>query len=368
MRILQVFGHLNFCGAESRMMDIYRNINRDEIIFDFLSQTKEKGDFEPEINALGGKIIKITPPRECGIFKHIKELREVFRKGNYNAVHAHTLHQCGIIALAAYLEKVPIRIAHARNSDSSHKGLKNDLQINFGKFLIKLFATDRIAVSDVAGKFLFGKSSFKVIPNSIDVSKYQSISDEEIKKVREEFNLSPDTKVIGHIGRFEPMKNHRFIIEWFDDFHGNVNNSKGDYKLMLIGEGSLLDEIKDLVKSKGLEDSVIFTGKRPDVPILLKIFDILILPSLFEGLPGVVLEAQASGLHSVVADTVTKEADMDLGLVDYLPLQTTAWSDLVYQKINAIRPENDKIIKAFDNKGFSIKSTAEKYIQIYKGK
>ena len=365
MKVLQVFGHLNFCGAESRMMDVYRNINRDEVVFDFLSQTGEKGDFEEEIEALGGKVVKITPPRQCGIFKHIKELREVFRKGKYDGVHAHTLHQCGIILLAAYLEGVPVRIAHARNSNSSHKGFKNRIQVKIGIFLIKLFATDRIAVSHVAGDFLFGRSPFKVIPNAIDIEKYQHITQEQRDKIKSEFNLDQKTKVIGHIGRFEPMKNHTFIIEWFEDFHKSFGDS---YRLMLVGEGSLFDEIKALVHAKGLDDFVIFTGKRDDVPSLLKVFDILILPSLFEGLPGVVLEAQASGLHSAVADTVTKEADMGLGLVDYLPLELKEWKELVYNKISEERPKNEMILSAFEKKGFTIKSTAEKYIQIYKGK
>ena len=365
MRVLQVFGHLNFCGAESRMMDVYRSLDRNETVFDFLSQTREEGDFEPEIKALGGKVIKITPPRQCGIFTHIKELREVFRQGNYDAVHAHTLHQCGIILLAAYLEKVKVRVAHARNSNTSHTGFKNALQVQIGKILIKLFATDRIAVSKLAGDFLFGKSPFKVIPNAIDVNKYIDVPEDKIQSVREEFNLSPGTKVIGHIGRFEPMKNHKFIIDWFEDF----SKSHPDFSLMLVGEGSLFDEIKNNVKERGLDSRVIFAGKRGDVPVLLKVFDVLILPSLFEGLPGVVLEAEASGIHSVVADTVTKEADMDMGRVHYLPLdKPEKWGDLVRDLAQKPRAEKDTIISAFDKKGFTVRSTAEKYTEIYKGK
>lgn len=367
LKVLQIFGSLNMGGAESRMMDIYRNLDRDICDFDFLTMLKDDNQYyEAEIEKLGGNIIKIDSPRKSGIFKHVISLYKIIKRGKYNAVHAHTSYHCGIVAMVAFFAGAKIRISHSRTTGSKQKSKFKRLFLSLGRSLVNIFSTHKFAISKDAGKFLFGKSKFQVVPNAIDVDKYIDVSNEEILSLKEEFKLSKDNFVVGQIGRFDPMKNHEFTIKWFTEFL----KVKPNAILMLVGDGPLRQEIYKQCRTLEIEDKVIFTGVRGDVPKLIHVFDVMIFPSIFEGLGGVVLEAQAAGVPSVVSDNIPRETDLGLDMVTRCPLEDSfeIWNAAVLSTTEKVIPNTIEIVNSFDNYGYSIKSVCDKIINIYRRK
>lgn len=362
-RVLQVFASLDMGGAECRMMDIYRAIDRSKIDFDFVTLQLGKQYFENEISKFSCKVIKIHSPRDIGILKHIKELRKCIREGQYDAIHAHTSYHCGLVMLAAYLEKVPIRITHARTNGSIQKSFLTKLYIGFGRILINRFSTHKLAISKESGKFVFGKSKFKVIPNSIVLDKYIHISAEEISELKRELKINASCFVVGHIGRFDRFKNQRFVIDVFSELIKSRPNSK----LVLVGDGELKSDLEVYVQELKIDDKVIFTGVRNDVPKLINSFDVLLFPSIVEGLGGVVLEAQAANIPSVVSENIPNEVDLKLGLIKKLDLISPVddWVDALIG--NFTLSNTDDIKNSFEQRGYTISYAVNYYSKIYQG-
>ena len=363
LKVLQVFGSLNMGGAESRMMDIYRNLDREACEFDFLTMQTDHQYYEDEITELGGKIIKIDSPRKSGVIKHISTLYKIMKSGKYDAVHAHTSYHCGLVALVAFFARIPVRISHARTTGSKQKSKLKGLFLFFGRSLVNLFSTYKFAISNDAGKFLFGKSKFEVVPNAIDTDKYLNISQDEIVQLKKELKFDNDKLIIGQIGRFDPMKNHEFTLNWFSQFL----QIKPDAVLLLVGDGPLRSDMEKLAKELDIADEVVFTGVRGDVPKLIHIFDVLFFPSIFEGLGGVVLEAQAAGVPSVVSTGVPHETNLGLGMVERCSLDSDfiEWNNAILQSLSKHNISQEEILSAFDNAGYSIKAVTEKFINAY---
>lgn len=362
-RVLQVFGSLNVGGAECRMMDVYRRIDRESIQFDFI--TMQHGDqfFQDEIESLGGKVFQIRPPREAGIFGHLNELRQCMKKQPYCAVHAHTSYHCGLVMLAAWLESIPIRITHARTTQLTTVNWKEKIMLFLGRVLIRFFSNQRLAISKDAGQFLFGNKSFLVIPNAIDVKAYTELVDKE--KIRLELRIPVDSVVIGQIGRFDRGKNHRFSIEWFSKFEKVYPMTY----LVLVGDGETKEEIQQLVEQKHFKNRVIFTGVRDDVPRLIHAFDLLLFPSLYEGLGGVALEAQAAGVPVVESEGLPIETDLGLNMVERCSLNApySVWDEAVIRGIKKDIPSVEVREKAFNDHRLSIESTTAAFVNIYRG-
>ena len=366
LKVLQVFGSLNMGGAESRMMDIYRNLDRDICDFEFLTMLKDDDQYyEAEIKKFGGNIIKIDSPRKSSIFEHIVSLYKIIKRGKYNAVHAHTSYHCGIVAMVAFFAGVKVRISHSRTTGSKQKSKLKGLFLTFGRCLVNVFSSHKFAISNDAGKFLFGKSKFQVIPNAIDVDKYTNISSEEVNNLKTEFNILDDNFVIGQIGRFDPMKNHDFTIKWFAEFL----KVKPNAILVFVGDGPLRQEIEKKCHTLEIKDKIIFTGVRGDVPKLIHIFDVMIFPSIFEGLGGVVLESQAAGVPSVVSNSIPHETDLGLDMVTRCPLEDNfdIWNSAILSSTEKVIPNTIEIVNSFDYNGYSIKSVRNKFISTYRG-
>ena len=365
IKVIHFFGSLNIGGAECRMMDVFREIDKSIVNFDFVTMTSGKQFFEDEIKSLGGNIIKINSPREIGIRKHIFEIRELLRNGNYSAVHAHTSYHCGIVMLAARLEHIPVRISHARTTGSKSKSKSKPLSIILGRILINRFATKKLAVSRAAGEFVFGNNRFEILPNAIEIRKYQNVSKIEIEKIKRDFGILESDFVIGQIGRFNLMKNHSFSLRWFSDFLREKPNSK----MVFVGNGSLKSEIQELAVKLGISDQIVFTGTRNDIGKIIHIFDVLLLPSVFEGLGGVALEAQAAGVPVVESDSVPIETDMGLGLVQRVSLQAEmyVWTDAILRSKDISRPSYEIINQKFSEKNYTLSSSVARLTKIYEG-
>ena len=362
--VIQVFGSLNAGGAESRMMDVYNRIDRSKVQFHFISLSTDHDQFyEPDIIRLGGEIYKIPSPREIGLVKHFLTLYRIFKQYDINRtiVHSHTLYHSGLVLLAARFAKIKRRIAHARSSSSVHSDMKSNIMIYIGKKLISWCATAKFAVSINSANFLFNKDkNVVIIPNAIDIDKYIDIPLHIINQYKEEFLLS-DQFVLGHIGRFEPMKNHKFLIELFYKYVQINPHSK----LILVGNGSLYNSIQKLVNELSLSDKVVFCGIRNDVNYIIKLFDCLLLPSIYEGLPGVILEAQAAGISSLCSNTITNDVNLNLGLVKYIELNDiNKWLESVvnlhHQTVNP-----NKIKEAFNARKLTIESELQVLYKYY---
>lgn len=363
IRVLHVLGTLDSGGAESRTMDIYRKIDREKVQFDFLIHTEKKCFFEDEIYALGGRIYRMPQRTLKNSFKYYKKLKRFFNQHKeYKIVHGHSLSSGFLYLSIAKKCGASVCIAHSRCGLTNHSDFVSKIKRNFKK-LSRFYATEKFAVSKIAGIAAFGcksieRNEVKIIPNGIDAKKYTYNADVR-EKMRKELNIDNNV-VIGHIGRFQQQKNHDFIIEVFSEIHKKEPNSK----LILVGDGELKSKIEEKVNTLQLSDSVIFTGVRSDVPDLLQAMDVLLFPSFFEGLPGVVLEAQAAGLPSVISDKITDEVKIT-DLVEYLPLNKNAeyWAEKLLEFSRKFERRNtyNEIVEA----GYDIESVAKWYEDFY---
>ena len=332
IRVAQIMGKWLGGGVESVVMNYYRHINREKIQFDFICDNDSTDIPYEEIEKLGGKVILIPPYQK--IIKYHKELKKVLKDGKYKIVHSH-INTLSVFSLfAAKCAGVPVRIAHSHSTTNKKEKKKNLLKQVLRPFS-KVFATDYMCCSELAGRWLFGnkeydKGNVYLLNNAIDLDQFKY--NEQIRKEkRKELGIDDDTLVIGHVGRFVEQKNHRFLIDIFHEVHKQKENSI----LLLAGQGPLMEEMKEKVKILGIEDSVKFLGQRNDINELYQAFDVFCLPSLYEGLPVVGVEAQASGLLCFFSEDMTKETKA-LESTEFMPLSqsTEKWADKILKSID----------------------------------
>lgn len=359
IRVAHIIGKWVGGGVEAVVMNYYRHIDHTKIQFDFICDDDSTNIPYDEIISLGGRVILVPPYQK--VIKYQKVLYEIFKENNYKIVHSH-INTLSVFPLrVAQKLHVPIRIAHS-HSTSNKKEWKKNLLKNVLRPFSKVYATNYMCCSEFAGRWLFGNKSYDngkvyLVNNAIDLDKF--IFNEEIRK-RAELGIKDETLVIGHIGRFVPQKNHAFLIEIFYEIYKENNDSV----LLLIGQGPLKEIIKEKVKLLGLEDSVRFLGQREDVNELYQAFDVFLLPSLYEGLPVVGVEAQTSGLLCILSNDMTKETKiLDSTLFLSLEQQPEEWAKTILQSVNIFKRKNS--IEEISNRGFNIKYESRKLVNKY---
>lgn len=359
IRVLNLFTIMNRGGAESMVMNYYRNMDRTKIQFDFMVHRQEKGAFDDEIEALGGRIFHALPVYPQNYFKYKKFIREFLNSHHeYKIIHSHMSELGYWFFKEAAKQKVPVRICHAHNAPDFSK-LKITERVksvvrNYFKAKIKPLSTHFFVCSTEAGNWLFGKEmadEFTMMKNAIDARKY---SFNPKTRLLYRNNLSLNNKfVIAHVGRFNEQKNHSFLIDVF----GEIVKKKPESCLLLIGGGSLEKAIKSKVKTLGLMENVRFLGIRDDIEMLLNAADVFLFPSLFEGLPVTLIEAQASGMKCVISDTISKQVIITNNVIRIsLSKSTQEWSDIALMQIDYNRENTYAEIK---NAGFDIVSNAK---------
>lgn len=305
IRILQIVTQMNRAGLESRLMDIYRNTDRSRVQFDFYTCRKEAGFFDDEIKAMGGKVYyngqldlngihRISNRFKLFLLEHIE----------YKIVHCHLNQWCGLVLKGARQANVPVRIAHSRTSLQMFTA--ENLIKNFLKMSTNRYATHYFAVSRKAGEWLFGKKMLdsgkvEVWPNAIDCNKF-TYNQQKREKMRTTLNLGNDLTLM-HVGNLRPEKNHTFLFQIFK----RVLEEQPSAKLVLVGKDGMDGANQSLARKLAIDHSVQFLGSRSDVADLLQAGDIFVFPSLYEGFPGAVLEAQAVGLPCIISNTITDE-------------------------------------------------------------
>ncbi|WP_456105605.1 glycosyltransferase family 1 protein [Phascolarctobacterium succinatutens] len=320
-RLLCLVSCMNTGGAETFLMKLYRKMDRSKYQMDFGVYTQDECFYDKEIESLGGKIHHLVPKtRDFSLYK--KGLYDLVKKEQYKYVLRITSNAAGFYDLKIAKE-AGAKVCIARSSNSSDgESFKVKLINSISRFLYVKYVDVKVAPSDLAAEYTFGKSAITngevhYLNNGLDLGVYH-FSEEKRKKIQEEFSLQ-DKFVVGHVGRFSRQKNHEFLLEIF---HA-LKQKRPNAVLLLVGNGELKQNIENKAKALGIDDSIIFAGIRSDVPALLSAMDVFVFPSFYEGMPNTVIEAQATGLPCVIADTITKEAGVT-DIVKYRSLKDSA--------------------------------------------
>lgn len=356
IRILEVVNDMHRAGLETMLMNYYRNIDRDQIQFDFLTHRPYDSDYDQEIRSLGGKIYhapRLYPQNYPAYFKYMKIFFE--NHPEYKIVHSHIDAMSYLPLKAAKKAGVPIRIAHSHNT-SIDKDFKFPLKVYF-KHQIPKVTNYYAACGQAAGEFLFPGKDFKFIPNAIEPDKFL-FNEQTRKEYRAKLGFTDKNFVIGHVGRLSYQKNHKFLIKIFDEVHKKEPNAR----LVLVGVGEKEKAIRKQVNELHLNKYVQFLGNRSDVANLYQAFDVFVMPSLFEGIPVVGIEAQFSGLPIVFSDKVPQEvAFTDQCNFVSLDAPMEKWVNLV---LNEKRTSNDIVDNLYNIK-IAVNILKKYYLNLY---
>ena len=321
MRVLQAVSIMNRGGLETLVMNLYRHVDRSKIQFDFLVHRGEEGHFDDEIAALGGTIHRIGYIDSVGHLGYVHALDNFFKSNKqYRIVHSHMNQTSGLILRSARRYGIPVRIAHSHACRPRYSAPKA-----FYKWLIKTLvvcnATDLCACSNDAALWLFGRknaaSKTKIIRNGIETDAFH-LDGYDRDAFRRSIGVHPGAFVIGHVGRFDKGKNQAFLV----DVLGSMAQGMPRAELVLAGDGTLINAVREKARLNGLSEKTHFLGIRKDIPALLSAFDAFVFPSLFEGLPLTLVEAQAAGLPCIVSDSITREVDLGANLVQFVSLKS----------------------------------------------
>lgn len=354
-RVLCVVSSLNAGGAETFLMKVLRSIDKTEYMLDFI--VNAQGVYDEEAIKLGSKIFCI-PLRVKHPFGAFKQIVKIVKENDYQYFLKLCDTPIGVTDILAAKIGGAGRVSVRSCNASSNTSKKKELLFSVLRPLFNSLSDCKIAPSDLAAYYTFGKRTVEKgevnrISNGVDLNVY-SFDIEGRKKVRKEFNVDDNTILIGHIGRFNPQKNHPFLIDTFEKYHSINPNSQ----LILVGTGELFDEIKKMVCERNIKDAVIFTGIRKDIPNILSAMDLFLLPSFYEGMPNTVIEAQATGLNCIISDTITREANIT-GLVSYLSLNDISnWVRLISESVGSFRQNT---MQAFLDNNYDINSSIKMF-------
>ena len=346
VHIAQIMGKWIGGGVESVIMNYYENIDRTKFQFDFICDDDSTNIPYEKIEKLGGKVILVPPYQK--VFKYIKTLKKIFKENNYKIVHSN-INTLSVFPLyAAKKAGVPVRIAHSHSTSNKKEWKKNAVK-NVLRPFSKKNANVYFACSELAARYLFGNKTFEegkvtIINNAINLEKFK-FNQGKREKLRKELKIKDDEFVVGHIGRFVSQKNHTFLIDIFNELRKENNKAV----LLLIGQGPLQDQIKEKVRELGIEDSVRFAGQVDNASDYYNAMDVFVLPSLYEGLGMVLIEAQVNELPCIASTEVPKEASVS-NQVEFISLK-----EVVKKWVDDILEKNRKDCK------FAYKEAYEKY-------
>ena len=334
VRVLHIVTYMGMGGLETMIMNYYRKIDRNQVQFDFLVHRQERYNYDDEIEEMGGRIFRVKKLNPFSV-SYRRELDDFFKTHReYKIVHCHLDCMSALPLSIAKKNGIPVRIAHC-HSNNQDKNMKYFLKVLYKK-QIRNKANILWACSKEAGKWTFETDEFDILPNAIDAEKY--IYNEDIRRdMRKELKIG-DALVLGHIGRFSEPKNHLFLIDVFKEVNKNIPNSY----LVLVGDGEKRKYIEQKVIELGLSEKVLFLGVRVDVDRILQAFDVFVLPSLYEGLGIVAIEAQSSGLPCLISDMVSDEC-MITDHIWKVPLYSDAlcWYEKIQEYSNLYVRKNE---------------------------
>ena len=353
-RLLCIVSSMNRGGAETFLMKVYRQLDKSKYQIDFCVSKKKSGFYDEEIKKLGGKIFYV-PPKSKNIFKTFNSIKKLVKQENYKYVLRTSQQSLATLdLLAARFGGAKTLIYRSSNAGLTGGKMSNLINKTFS-FLPKMIPNVKIAPSKLAAKFVFGNSkNVYILHNALNYDDFE-FSEEIRNKIRKELKIGNKT-LYGHVGRFNVQKNHMFLLEIFQEIVKIDKNSV----LALIGEGELENDILIKIKELKLEKNVLVLGPKKNVNEYLMAFDKIIFPSFFEGMPNVIIEAQASGLPCFISNTITKEANIT-GLLTYIDLNKTSleWADIIIK--SKIKRKNTR--KNFINNNYMIEQIVEEFVE-----
>lgn len=358
IRIAQIIGKMNAGGVESVIYNYYKNLDHSKFQFDFYVDADSNCEFPQELINMGARCYVIPPYQKLP--QYMSALVKKFRDNRYQIVHIN-LNTLSVFALcAAWIVKVPVRINHNHSTAGKGEIKKNVLKYALRPFA-KIFATHYCACSVYAGEWLFGKKAMKkgkvqVFHNAIDVGKF-AFNPDVRQEVRKELHIE-DKTVIGHVGRFCYQKNHEFLIDIFNQVYQRDDNAV----LVLVGIGELTDIIKNKVHRLGLDGKVMFLGERKDVHRIYQGMDVFVLPSHYEGLGVVAIEAQAAGLPVFVSEQVPREVIISDNIYFLHQGDPGEWEECILLHQSA---RNNLLYENIRKKGYDIKAETKKLERYY---
>lgn len=370
VRVLIVAGAMNVGGIENQLMHLLRNADKEKFQIDFTT-TAEHPFYQDEIEALGAKCIHIPATGGRHFLRYCRAIYRVMRDGGYDIVHSHELFHSGMVLLTARLAGVPNRFVHAHNwSDgdgvSARRSVVRRVYNHIMQRMIVQNATQFVACSTLAGRFLYGEqvthqSNYHLVFNSVDTRQFVDQFDQQ---ERGEFCEDGWINVL-QVGRFTPIKNQLFTVKIAQELKRRgkkirilcAGNTGGDYET----------QVRCAIEEKGLQEYMLLLGVWKDIDVLMRKSSAFLLPSLYEGMPLVLIEAQASGLPCVTADTFSHEADFGIGTVQWLPIEASAsvWTDAVEEAVAAGRAEKKDVVCAIEQYGFDSRVFAKKLCELY---
>lgn len=360
IRVLNMFTIMDRGGAETMVMNYYRHIDRTKVQFDFLVHREQRGAYDDEIERMGGRIYRMCPVYPQNFSRYKRDLRTFFRAHpEYKIIHSH-MSELGYFAFReAERQGVPVRICHAHNAPHGFDA-KMIIRTYFKKRMMP-YLTHLFMCGEESGKWLYGeknKSRFIMLNNAIDAAVY-SFDASKREEMRRQLDLT-DELVVGHVGRFNPQKNHPFLLDIFT----SLLKKEPDAVLLLVGGGEGMPKIQAKAQELGIAERVRFLGVRSDVADLMQTMDVFVFPSLYEGLPVTMVEAQVSGLPCIISDKVPPECILTEGLVNIMPLSASpeAWAEKILTMRVVPRTDRHEEIAAH---GFDISTEAVKLQEFY---
>jgi len=355
IRVLQVVTNMSYGGLENLLMNYYRHIDRNRVQFDFLTHVEIHQDFEEEIASLGGKLYRL--PKLNPFSRSYRSALHVFLVAHpeYRIVHSHLDCTAGIPLQAAQKQGVPLRIAHAHSSSQNHN-LKYLIKLYCRRSIPK-YATHLFACGEKAGDWMFRGAPYTVMRNAIAVSDF-TYRKELAVEVKAELGVS-GSFVIGHVGQFRREKNHCFLIRIFHQILQTAPNCV----LLLVGKGPEMAPAKALAQELGIEKQILFLGARGDIPQLMQAMDVFVLPSIYEGLPVTMVEAQAAGLPCFISDRVPIECKITED-VHQLSLEAplSRWAEEILSYRDHQRKDTSTLLR---EAGFDITTNAKWLEEFY---
>ncbi len=359
-RLLCIICTFDTGGAETFLMKILRNIDRAQYQLDFCIMSDKTGYYEQEAASLGSRLFHI-PNKSRHPLQCFKAIADIVRKNQYSCVMRVNESALSVIDLmAARCGGAKTLVMRSSNANVSSRTLRILHKLFF--FLPRMVPNVKIAPSTEAAVYTFGKrqvekKQVQFLNNGIVYANYR-FDLKTRQRLQEELKIQGKF-VVGHVGRFSQQKNHAFLLDVFSE----IKKKKDHAVLLLVGTGDLEQDIRAQAEALGITDSVLFLGTRSDVPALLSAMDVLVFPSFFEGMPNVVIEAQASGLPCVAADTITPECNIT-GLVRFLSLaqDKTQWADAALSYADGFERQN--FDQVFKEKGYEIQSVVDRFIRL----
>lgn len=355
INILQVVPTLGYGGVAKVVRNYYDAIDHSKYHFDFVTHGGVE-DYHDTLIKDGSKIYYFETIGKLGTKGYLKQITNEIKIDNYDIVHIHTGDITGIYARCFNRCGCNSIICHAHTTKAvsrSHRIFER-----YFRHLALKYSDLLMACGQDAGRYCFGNNRYIVLPNSINYQTFNNVKSDNVLNVKKELNIPEEKTVIGHVGIFTPQKNHSFLLKVAE----KVVTNNPQVVFVLCGQGPLFEEIKKTIVAKKLDSSIILAGVRNDINILMHVFDLFVLPSLFEGLPMVGIEAQTAGLNCIFSDKIDKNVDIGCGLSSFLSIDSgeQVWVDKIQEKISTqARGDEAQIKDALKAHGYDIEETVK---------